>query len=55
MYICIYIYIHIYIYIYYTCMYKFTALKMYKYGVISGLYFPIFGLNTEIYTDKYGP
>ena len=31
-----------------------------KYGVISGPYFPVFGLNTEIYifspnTGKYGP
>ena len=36
---------------------------MSKYGVFSGLYFPVFGLNTEIYeisvfspnTGKYGP
>ena len=34
---------------------------MSKYGVISGPYFPVFGLNTEIYgvfspnTVKYGP
>ena len=27
----------------------FTARKVSKYGVISGPYFPIFGLNTEIY------
>ena len=26
-----------------------TAWKVYKYGVFSGLYFPVFGLNTEIY------
>ena len=26
-----------------------TAWKLSKYGVISGLYFPVFGLNTEIY------
>ena len=35
-----------------------TAGKVSKYGVISGLYFPVFGLNTEIYcpnTCKYGP
>ena len=31
---------------------------MYKYGVISGPHFPVFGLNTERYspnTGKYGP
>ena len=28
-----------------------TALKVSKYGVISGPYFPVFGLNT----GKYGP
>ena len=36
---------------------------MSKYGVISGLYFPVFGLNTDIHgvnppspsTGKYGP
>ena len=33
---------------------------MSKYGLISGPYFPVFGLNTEIYevnpnTGKYGP
>ena len=39
----------------------FTAQKVSKYGVISGLYFPVFGLNTEIYAvfcpniGKYGP
>ena len=41
-----------------------TAWKVSKYGVISGPYFPAFGLNTEIYgvisvfspdTGKYGP
>ena len=29
----------------------FTSWKVSKYGVISGLYFPVFGLNT----GKYGP
>ena len=39
----------------------YTALKLSKYGVISGPYFPVFGLNTERYsvfspnTGKYGP
>ena len=39
----------------------YTAWKVSKYGVISGPYFPVFGLNTEIYsvfspkTGKYGP
>ena len=33
---------------------------MFKYGVFSGPYFPVFGLNKEIYglnlrTGKYGP
>ena len=28
----------------------YTALKLSKYGVISGPYFPVFGLNTEIYS-----
>ena len=38
-----------------------TAWKVPKYGVVSGLYFPIFGLNRERYgvfspnTGKYGP
>ena len=41
-----------------------TARKMFKYGVFSGPYFPVFGWNTEIYhkspysrpnTGKYGP
>ena len=32
---------------------NFTALKVSKYRVISGLYFPVFGLNTN--TGKYGP
>ena len=27
-----------------------TAGKVSKYGVISGPYFPVFGLNTEIYS-----
>ena len=36
-------------------MFKLTALKIYKYGVISGPYVPIFGLNTKIYMDKHGP
>ena len=27
-----------------------TAWKVSKYGVFSGLYFPVFGLNTEIYS-----
>ena len=29
-----------------------TAWKVSKYGVFSGLYFQIFGLNTEIYSDE---
>ena len=42
----------------------YTAWKVSKYGVVSGPYFPVFGLNTEIYsvnlvcnpnTGKYGP
>ena len=35
-----------------------TAWELFKYGVISGPYFPVFGLNTERYgvnTGKYGP
>ena len=41
-----------------------TAWKMSKYGICSGHYFPVFGLNTEIYEvnhriqseyRKYGP
>ena len=28
---------------------------MSKYGVFSGPYFPVFGLNKEIYSEKYGP
>ena len=38
-----------------------TVWKVSKYGVFSGPYFPVFGLNTEIYgvfspnTGKYGP
>ena len=31
------------------CSYNFTAWKVFKYGVISGPYFPAFGLNTERY------
>ena len=30
-------------------MYSVTAWKVSKYGVISGPYCPVFGLNTEIY------
>ena len=34
----------------------YTAWKVFKYGVFSGLYFPAFGLNTERYeVGKYGP
>ena len=39
----------------------YTAWKVSKYGVFSGPYFPVFGLNTEIYsvfslnTGKSGP
>ena len=34
--------------------------EVFEYRVISGLYFPVFGLNTKIYgfspkTGKYGP
>ena len=32
-----------------TCLVVFTAWKVFKYEVISGLYFPTCGLNTEIY------
>ena len=28
----------------------FTAWKVFQYGVFSGPYFPVFGLNTEIYS-----
>ena len=28
---------------------------MSKYGVISGLYFPVFGMNTEIYGPEITP
>ena len=31
--------------------YLITALKVYKYGIFSGPYFPVFGLNT----GKHGP
>ena len=30
--------------------FTFTARKVSKYGVFSGPYFPVFGLNTEIYS-----
>ena len=30
--------------------YPYTAWKVSKYGVISGPYFPVFGLNTERYS-----
>ena len=39
----------------------YTAWKVSKYGVFFGPYFPVFGLNTEIYgvfspnAGKYGP
>ena len=29
--------------------------KVSKYGIFSGPYFPVFGLNAEIYGGKYGP
>ena len=32
-----------------------TTWKVFKCGVISGLYFPIFRLNTEVKTGKNGP
>ena len=32
-----------------------TVRKVSKYGVFSGPYFPVFGLNTEIYGVNYGP
>ena len=34
---------------------KGTACTVSKYGVISGPYFHVFGLNTQIYFVKYGP
>ena len=46
------------------CSYITTAWKVPKYGVSSGPYFSVFGLNTEIYganvvfslhSEKYGP
>ena len=42
------------------CQAFITTYKVSKYGVISGPYFPVFGLNTERYvfssnTGKYGP
>ena len=37
----------------------YTVWKVYNYGVFSGPYFPVFGLNTEVYTSvliqEYGP
>ena len=30
---------------------RYTALKVSKYGVFSGPYFPVFGLNTEIQSE----
>ena len=33
----------------------FTAWEVSKYGVISGPYFPVLGLNTDTYEVKYGP
>ena len=37
-------------------MIKFTVSKVSKYGDFSGPYFPVFGLNTEIYgVFLYGP
>ena len=32
-----------------------TTWNMSKYGVFSGPYFSVFGLNTEVYLGKYGP
>ena len=32
----------------------YAAWKVSKYGVFSGPYFPVFGLNTEIYRTEYG-
>ena len=29
---------------------KLTAWKVFKYGIFSGLFFPVFGLNTDIYS-----
>ena len=38
---------------FFTAKYKiFTAWKVFKYGVFSGPYFPVFGLNTEINSVK---
>ena len=31
------------------CLIGYTAYKVLKYGVFSGPYFPVLGLNTEIY------
>ena len=38
-----------------TALVRNTAWKVSKYGVISGPYFPVFGLNTEIYGVKFTP
>ena len=32
-----------------------TGLKVFKYGVISGAYFPVFGLNAEKYRPEKSP
>ena len=32
---------------------SYTAWKVSKYGVFAGPYFPVFGLNTEIYSEMY--
>ena len=37
--------------IHFVNIYHYTAWRVSKYGVISGPYFPVFGLNT----GKYGP
>ena len=36
-------------------MWNNTAWKVYEYGLISGPYFPVFGLNTEIDGPKITP
>ena len=50
--ISIYIYLSIYLSFYLSICFAMegTAWKESKYGVTSGLYFPVFGLNTEIYS-----
>ena len=46
-----YIYIYIYIYILYNILYSIFYVVMYVYiYIICGPYFPVFGLNTEIYS-----